>query len=153
METGLGKLLGIGSHQVDSSMPSGDMQANKSMGNISQIMSTMPASGLKKTNATVVALAQKLLDQVLEAYGPGKEADLLISAISKLSKITKEVQTGEMDSVIKSIVQLLPANSTPLQPGSASELLTAMKGAQQPQAQPQQSTPGPTMVQNGGIPK
>lgn len=153
----LSSLVGMGGGAPPAGgMPQpGQAEPKPAGGNISQLMNTMPASGIKKTAGVVVAIAAKLLEAVLMAYGSGSpEGQAIVSAITKLSKITKNTQTGDMESVLKSIIQILPAGAKSLQPGSASEILSAItnqvggpQGGGMPSGAPPQPMPGPTMGQ------
>ncbi len=79
---------------------------------ISALMKAGGGDGLKRIAATVVAISRKALEMALPVYGADSEEGRdILTAIGKLSKITKGIQTGDMHSVMQSMNALNPAQN------------------------------------------
>lgn len=84
-------------------------QQGGGMNQISQLMKSQPGEGLKKTGAIIAGICRKLLEVLLPLYGSeSEEGAAVLKAIGALSKMTKGVETGDMNSILQSLMASLP---------------------------------------------
>lgn len=105
----------------------------------------MPASGIKGMAASVIAIVIKVLEAVLVGYGTeSQEGKTILKAIKNLSGIAKGQQTGNMQSVVQSLVASLPQNMQNINPADLTSALSELtgKGGGAPPGAPPGAAPG-----------
>lgn len=92
---------------------------------IESLMKAQPVEGLKKTASVMVAISRKLLEIVLPVFGSGSpEGKEVLRAIGAVSKMTKGIETGDMDSVLKSLNSALPPGMKSSGQGDFAQMLS-----------------------------
>jgi hypothetical protein len=93
------------------------------------MMKSMPASGIKGLASSVVAIVIKVLEMLLMAYGTeSQEGKTLLGAIRSLSKMSKGQQTGDIQSVVRSLISALPQDMQNTNPGDITKALSELMG-------------------------
>jgi hypothetical protein len=134
MPANLAELLKLGqgarpgqSPPVPGSMPT--KPGGGALGNISNMMNTMPASGIKGLGASMTAIIIKGLEFLLVAYGTNsQEGGNILKAIKNLSSISKGQQTGDATSIVRSLISALPPNMQNIKPGDLVSAISELTG-------------------------
>jgi hypothetical protein len=129
------------------------------LGNITNMMKSMPASGIKGMASSIIAIVIKVLEAILVGYGTeSQEGKTILKAIKSLSGISKGQNTGNMQSVVQSLISALPANMQNINPADLGSALSELmgKGGGAPPAAPPGAAPGamqpkPPMPQPGSL--
>ena len=99
------------------------------LGNISNMMKQMPASGIKGMAGSIIAIVIKVLEAILVGYGTeSQEGKTILKAIKNLSGVAKGQQTGNMQSVVQSLIAALPQNMQNINPQDLSSALGELMG-------------------------
>lgn len=87
-------------------------------GQVSNLMQTMPANGIRSITSSMMAMVIKILQAVGVAYDiDSAEGKSINTAIKSLMKVSKGQQTGNMQSIVQSLISSLPPGYQNIKPG------------------------------------
>ena len=134
MPANLADLMGLqtqpkpgASPPVPGSMP--PAKGPSPLGNITNMMKSMPASGIKGLGASVASILVKVMETLLVGYGTeSAEGKNILRAIKSLNTLTKGQQTGNMQSIVQSLIASLPQNMQNINPADLTSALSELAG-------------------------
>ncbi len=98
-------------------------------GRIKDMLNGMPAGGIKKLAGGIVSLNVKLLEALLMAFGSNTdEGKEILIAIKALSKISDKGEPVDLNSLITSLVSVLPPNMQNVAPQDVAGAISNLAG-------------------------